>query len=445
MYDKLNISMPDSPLLNAAKDLVRRVRAAGFDCALVGGVVRDLVWGRTPKDCDLVSSVRPDELSLLLPGTEMVGAGFGVSLVCFDGFCFEVATAREERNYLDGRHPEQVRYTTDLQTDVIRRDFTMNALLLDPLTGEVHDHVGGLADMERGILRTVGDPSVRFKEDYLRMLRAVRFAARFRFRIDEATAAAIRSLAPWTAELASERVGQELTMMLTGGNPALAMDLARELGLLDVLLPEVAALHGVEQPAQHHPEGDVWRHTMIMLDAMAAPTAELAWSVLLHDVGKPASRSMGADGVPHFFNHEHLGEPIVRAIFSRLRFSRERTEVVAHAVRNHMAFGLVRRESRIRRELAGANLALEMELNRLDARSMRRCSDQFLLYLDRLGDTSPALPEPLLRGRDLVAAGYRPGPAFRTVLDQAFELQLEGELTTFAEALQWAATALRKD
>ena len=431
---------PATPAAAAAARLVARLRRDGFETALVGGAVRDLLLGREPQDFDVVTTARPEELQRRLSGAQLTGLSFGVTRVVFDDLAFEVATAREERNYLDGRHPEAVRYADTLEQDVVRRDFTINALLLDPETGTVLDHTSGLADLDRGVVRTVGEPEVRFREDYLRMLRAVRFATRFRFTLAPETAAAIRKLAALTALLAAERIGQELTALLTGPAPDRGLEHWRQLGLLTALLPEAAAMVGVAQSPLHHPEGDVWEHTLAMLAAMPLPTPELAWSVLLHDVGKPPTLRFDAAGTPHFFNHEQVGAPIAQAVLERFRCSRALIECVVHAVGNHMAFGMVRREARIQRELASPELALELELNRLDARAMRRYSDQFLLYLDRLiaAGNRVELPEPLLRGRDLKAAGLPPGPRYKILINRAYELQLEHQLTTPGEALAWA-------
>jgi len=429
---------PDAPMAQAALRVVKTLRRNGFQAAPVGGAVRDLLSGRTPADIDLVTTARPEEVGKLFPDSQLVGAAFGVALVRSEGHEFEVASARLERNYLDGRHPESVVYTDSTADDVLRRDFTINALLYDCDSGKIVDFVGGVADFNRGILRTVGAPEVRFREDYLRMLRAVRFAARLNFTLDAATADAIRALAALTAELAPERVGDELTRMLTGPRPDRAVELLAETGLLATLMPEIAAMAGVEQPVKYHPEGDVYRHTLAMLRHLVAPTPELAWSVLLHDVGKPAAFSRDADGTPHFYNHERIGEPIARALLARLRFSNDRIERVVRAVGGHMVFGLVSREAKLRRVMASPDFALELELNRLDAISSRQYSEQFVRLLDRrIADAGRVeLPTPLLNGRDLIAAGLTPGPSFKELLEQLYDLQLEGVLRDRDDALK---------
>ena len=252
------------PGFNAAVSAALRLREHGFAAGLVGGSVRDLLLGKVPSDFDLVTSAKPEELAQLFADFRAVGASFGVSLIGVGGVSLEVATAREERNYLDGRHPELVRYTADLECDVQRRDFTINALWYDPAEGEVCDCVGGIDDLERGVVRTVGDAGRRFSEDYLRMLRAVRFAARLRFELFPETRRAIQALAPKAAGLAGERINAEVTRMLTGPDPARAVRMLFDTGLLAAVLPEVAALDGVEQPPEFHPEGDVLTHTLLI-------------------------------------------------------------------------------------------------------------------------------------------------------------------------------------
>ncbi len=437
-----------SPAFEAAAGIAGTLQRAGFECNLVGGSVRDLLLGRIPEDYDLVTAARPEELAELFPGTKLVGAGFGVSLVRSGEFECEVATAREERNYLDGRHPELVRYTEDLRIDVLRRDFTINALRYDPVTCLVHDSVGGIDDLERGVIRTVGDPAERFSEDHLRMLRAVRFAARLRFELDPATLRAIRRLAPLTAGIAGERLHAELTGMLTGPDPERAVRLLFDSRILHAVLPEVAELDGVEQPPEFHPEGDVLTHTLLLLRHLAAADFRVAWSALLHDVGKPAARTVGEDGRARFFSHETIGAELCNAVFERLRFSAADREAIGQAVRNHMRFAAVRemRPAKLRKLLADPNFPLELELHRLDCIACHGMMDGFVYLLDRLAETpEQALPAPWVAGRDLVAAGCVPGPRFKPVLERIFEEQLSGELPDRAAALDRAVRLFRQE
>lgn len=426
----------------AGKNVISELKAHGYHAAWVGGAVRDMLCGRRPDDIDIVTTATPEELISIFPELKTVGACFGVNLLEYEGFGFEVATAREERNYLDGRHPNEVRYTQDLAVDVMRRDFSINALLYDPLTEEVIDHVGGVDDIRHGIIRTVGDPYQRFSEDYLRMLRAVRFASRLRFEIDADTGDAIRELAEKTAEIAPERVRVEITSMLTGGDPGRAVRLLNELGILRAVLPEVAAMDGVEQPPEFHPEGDVFTHTMIMLERMCIKDANLAWSVLLHDVGKLEAKFTDDDGRVRFFGHEGIGGEITQKVLDRLRFSLDDQTVIAGAVRDHMRFVKVdAMKSDTRRKLLGApNFALELELNRLDCVSCHGFLRDWLLLIDEVAARNGeiALPSPLVQGRDLIAAGRKPDRRFGEVLKETYGAQLAGEVTSKSEALAFA-------
>ncbi len=434
-------------MLEAAASVVGVLRGAGFESGLVGGCVRDLLLGRTPSDCDIVTTARPERIAELFDDCRLVGASFGVSLVRTGGFEFEVASAREERFYLDGRHPEEVRYTDDLAVDMRRRDFTVNALWFDPVEKCVHDTVGGLADLARGVIRTVGDPQERFGEDFLRMLRAVRFAARLRFALAPETERAISALSAKAARIAGERLRTEITLMLTGPDPARAMRLLQRTGLMAAVLPEVAAMEGVEQPPEFHPEGDVFVHTMLMLEHMAYPDPLLGWSVLLHDVGKPRTYSVEeGSGRIRFFGHEALGAEMAADILDRLRFSCVDRERVVQAVRNHMRFAFVTemKAAKLRRLLADPNFSLELELHRLDCIACHGIMTGFVFLLDELrrAPDRAVLPEPLVMGRDLVAAGRRPGPGFRRALDAVYDRQLAGEFGSREEALASALSLL---
>lgn len=443
---KIPFTFPASPGFEAAADVAAVIQHAGFAAYLVGGAVRDAVAGYPPLDHDLATAARPEELRKLFPELKTVGAAFGVSLLDYNGVTLEIATFREERNYLDGRHPELVCHTRDAALDVLRRDFTVNALLYDPVAGEILDHVGGIDDIRRGIIRTVGNPEDRFGEDYLRMLRSIRFAARLGFDIEASTWQAIRRLAPLTAKLAAERVREELTAMLLGAAPARAFRLLHDCGILNALLPEVAMLDTVDQPPDFHPEGNVFCHTLIMLEHLVAPSVELAWSVLLHDVGKAPARALDENGRIRFFGHEAVGAEIAEAILRRLRFSTGSIELVANSVRRHMHFAQVgnMKKSTLRKLLASPAFELELELNRLDCLSCHGLMDAFVRLLDEViaREGEVELPEPLLRGRDLIEAGLKPSPHFGTALAALYERQLNGEITTAAEALAAAKREL---
>ena len=439
---------PDRPEFRAAASAVKRLDERGFPTMIVGGAVRDMLIGLAPEDFDLVTAATPEELAEVFPGlTQLVGASFGVSLLKWEDAVFEVATAREERNYLDGRHPEQVLYSRDLRVDVERRDFTVNALMYDPLRHEVVDHVGGVADLERGVIRCVGEPERRFREDYLRMLRAVRFAGRLGFVLEPATRSALYELSPLAAQLSGERVREELTRILCSMRAAESLQLMLASGLLRAVLPEAADLSGVEQPPEFHPEGDVFEHTALMLKNMVLPTPNLAWSVLLHDIGKAGTARRDDTGRIRFFGHEQLGAEMASRILERLRFSSADRERIVSAVRNHMRFSSVRemRAAKLRRLLADDNFALELELHRLDCLSCHGKLEGFVFLIDRLrANDDTALPEPLIRGRDLVDAGCGPSPRFGEVLREIYELQLSGEVSDRGEALRLALERLTR-
>ena len=323
-------------MAEAATEIVRRLRAEGFQAYLVGGCVRDLVMGHEPADYDVATDATPEQVLGLYPGSLTVGAHFGVVVVLQAGGPIEVATFRSDGRYADGRHPSEVRYAKTPQEDVRRRDFTINGLLYDPIEDRVLDYVNGQADIRGRCIRTIGDPFERFEEDYLRMLRAVRFAARFGFTLDPAAVEAIRQLAPQIQDTSAERIRDEILKILTEGGPRRGFELLDETGLLREVLPEMKALQGVAQPPQFHPEGDVWVHTMMMLDGLGSPTPTLALGVLLHDVGKPPTFTVRER--IRFDNHVEVGARMAQEICHRLRLSSRERERVVELVRHHLRF-----------------------------------------------------------------------------------------------------------
>jgi len=432
------MQIPQTEIFAAAQRVARRFQEAGFRCRAVGGAVRDLLLGHTPEDIDLLTDARPEESLSLFPEAELVGACFGVLLIHCGNFVFETAAAREERGYLDGRHPGEVKYTKDFSVDAARRDFTINAMSMDLLSCEIFDDFGGQEDLKHGIVRTVGEAHQRFSEDYLRMLRCIRFAARYRFAIAEKTFAAIRELSHKCAELAQERVRVELETMLTGPGPARACELLSESGIMAAVLPEVERLHGVEQNPVFHPEGDVFIHTMLMLRHMAYSDARLAWSVLFHDLGKFTCRQRDEKGI-HFYNHEMASETIARTVMARLRFSNADADAIAEACSGHMRFAAVEnmRPSKLRQMVGHPDFALHLELNRLDCIGCHGLMGAFVRLLDEViamkGEIQ--LPGPLVMGRDLIAAGAAPSPKFKEWLEELFERQLSGEFSCRKAAL----------
>jgi len=420
---------------------VARLREAGFAAFLVGGCVRDFLLGFEPKDYDVATAATPAQVTALFNGSNLVGAQFGVVLVRDGSAQVEVATFRSDNDYQDGRRPSEVTFEQNPEQDALRRDFTVNALLLDPERGEVLDFVGGRADLEGGVIRAIGDPARRFREDHLRLLRAVRFAARLEFAIEPATFAAIWEHAGFIRDVSAERVRDEISRMLNGPHPRRAFELLDETGLLDQILPEVAAMKGVEQPVEFHPEGDVWQHTMLMLEGLEHPSVTLAWGVLLHDVGKPGTFVRAADRI-RFNGHVEEGVRIARGILGRLRYSHEEIAQVLALIANHMKFKDVpqMKESTVKRFVRQPEFEEHMALHRLDCLSSHGSLGNYEFVKRKLQETPPELlkPAPLISGEDLIGAGYKPGPLFRKALQAVEEAQLNEEIHTRAEAMSVA-------
>src|SRR5579862_258685 len=420
-----------------ARQITVALKSRGFQAYLVGGCVRDLLLGREPADYDVSTDARPEQILEIYPQAHQVGAAFGVVLVDQDGAQVEVATFRSDFAYVDGRHPGEVRFETDPRQDALRRDFTVNALFQDPESGEILDFTGGRQDLREGLIRAVGDAEERFAEDHLRMLRAVRFAARLGFRIEPATMAAIVRLHASIRKVSAERIRDELAFILTEGAARRGFELLDETGLLADILPEVAAMKCVEQPPEFHPEGDVWVHTLMMLDGLRAPSLTLALGVLLHDVGKPPTFRI-AERI-RFDGHVDEGVRMADDILKRLRFSSDEISQVEALVANHMRFKDVprMRESTLKRFLRLDRFAEHLELHRLDCLSSHRNLETYEFMKSKLEELPVEQLKPvlLLTGDDLIAAGYRPGPAFARMLAVAEDAQLEHRVTTKEEAL----------
>ena len=435
----------ESKLYRAAKGITTRLGAAGHQALLAGGCVRDGLLGRGLKDIDIATSARPEEVERIFAGeTHAVGKAFGVIVVHADGMNFEVATFRADGEYLDGRRPASVEYA-DAAADAERRDFTINGLFYDPATGEVLDFVGGRRDLEAGIVRAIGVPEERFAEDSLRLMRAVRFAAVLEFEIEELTAAAIGRCADGLKRVSAERIGQEFTRILTeAARPSRALELLYELGLLRHFLPEVVALRGTRQQPEYHPEGDVWTHTLMMLDMMPeGRSAGLAYGVLLHDIGKPATTNITVDESGKEWirspGHAAVGARMVPRILGRLKLTRALREHVTELVARHMSFPDLpkMRPAKLRRFIGAPTFMDDLELHRLDC----SCSSGGLEYYEFAKEraaqfaSEPVLPEPWLMGRDLLALGMEPGPAMGKALARAYEEQLDGVYTSREEML----------
>jgi poly(A) polymerase len=431
----------------AAQAIAAALREAGFAAYLAGGCVRDLLLGQAPTDFDVATNARPEQIVGLFARTEQVGAHFGVILVIdeVDGMrvATEVATFRHDGAYLDGRRPEAVRFSDDPREDVARRDFTINGMLMEPESGEVLDFVGGREDLAAGLVRAIGDAEVRFEEDKLRMLRGVRFAARLGFRVEVGTLKAMQKHAAEIGQVSNERVRDELTRMLTEGGARRAFELMSETGLLREVLPEIEGLKGVEQPPEFHPEGDVWVHTMMLLEQLSSgASATLAWGMLLHDVGKPATfQAPTKDGDRIRFNgHVEVGVRIAEEILRRLRFSNEDEAQIVSLVKHHMQFGDVKamKMSTLKRFIRMPKFEEHLALHRADCMSAH-CDlrlYEFAREAYEQAEPEEIRPKLLVTGRELIAAGYRPGPGFKAMLEAAEDAQLEGWIGTAEEGME---------
>ena len=427
-----------------ATRIVRRLREAGHEAYFAGGCVRDRLLGREAHDIDVATSARPEEVQKLFPRTVAVGAQFGVIVVLEDGLEFQVATFRADGVYLDGRRPESVTFTT-AEGDAQRRDFTVNGLFFDPVEGEILDFVGGVEDLRAGIIRCIGEPAERFREDKLRLLRGVRFAATLGFEMDPPSWIALKEMVPAIATVSAERIRDELIKIFVHPSRVLGFDLLDASGLLEILLPEVTRMKGCEQPPEFHPEGDVFVHTRLMLSLLPETVSiPLVFSVLFHDIGKPGTFQRDETGRIRFNGHESLSAAMTEKIFERLRFSNAQTDDTVAAVKNHMAFKDVQnmRVATLKRFLARPTIDDELELHRVDCLGSHGLIDNYDFLLAKREEFSrePLIPPPLITGQDLISLGWKPGPYFKRILDAVQVRQLEGSLTSRGEAMDWVAT-----
>jgi poly(A) polymerase len=442
-----------------AISIIQTLRQHRFQAYLVGGCVRDLLLKREPADFDVATSASPAQVMEIFPETYAVGAQFGVVLVPLPeeqrengsennlpkADAVEVATFRSDLGYSDGRRPDEVRFSQDPREDVARRDFTINGMMLDPVSGEVLDFVGGQKDLDAGIIRAIGDPGRRFAEDKLRMLRAVRFAARFEYAIDESTLAAMQRLADEIQVVSRERVRDELTRMLTEGHGRRAFLLLDQTELLKEVLPEISAMKGVQQPPAFHPEGDVFVHTLLLLENLPQPcSSTLAWGALLHDVGKPATFRVAPDRI-RFDGHVDVGVKIAEEICERLRFANHDAAQVLALIDNHMRFGQVTgmKESTLKKFLRLPGFDEHLALHRADSLASHRNLSTYKLLQKKLTEIPPEeiRPAALITGDDLIASGYAPGPRFREILEAVEDGQLEGRLPSRESALEFVKSA----
>jgi poly(A) polymerase len=430
-----------TPMEQSAREIARKLRSAGHVAYYAGGCVRDLLRGELPKDIDVATDARPEEVQKIFPRTYAVGAHFGVIVVLEGDFQFEVATFRSDGVYLDGRRPVEVHFAT-AEEDAARRDFTINGMFFDPEKEEVIDFVGGRADLERKLIRAIGNPAQRFAEDRLRMLRAVRFATVLEFEIDAATWDAVVASAPLITQISAERIRDELVKIFLSPNRARGWDLLDASGLMKAVLPEIEKMKGCEQPPQFHPEGDVFKHTRIMLAMLPAEASlPLVFSVLFHDVAKPPTAVVDEEGRIRFNGHDRVGAEMTEQIMERLRFSRAEIDATVEAVRQHMVFKDVpnMRVAKLKRFMARPTFEDELELHRVDCASSHGMLDnyEFLLKQKEEFANEPIIPPPLVRGDDLIAMGLKPGPQFGGILEAVETRQLEGALRNREEALEW--------
>ena len=430
--------LKQTPKYRYAVELVRRLKRARHEAFLVGGCVRDLLREVPPQDFDIATSARPEEVQKLFKRTVPIGIRFGVVLVLKGKISFEVATFRTDQAYKDGRHPEGVVFSSPKE-DALRRDFTVNGLFYDPVRGRVIDYVKGKQDLKARLIRAIGDPARRFEEDRLRVLRAVRFAAVLGFEIEPKTFRAVQKFSPRIQEVSAERIRDELVKLFTGADPVRGLALLDESGLLKVILPEVSKMKGVQQPPEFHPEGDVYTHTALLFKKLKNPSLVLAFGALLHDIGKPSTFKV-AERI-RFDGHDRVGAAMTEEICRRLRFSNTQTQAIAELVGDHMRFKDVRkmRESTLKRFMGLATFADQLKLHRADCLASHGDLSNWRFLRDKQKALPPTQlrPAPLINGHDLLELGFSAGPVIGTVLRAVQDRQLEGELTSKTQALQW--------
>ena len=438
----------DSKLYEGAASILEKLRERGYVAYFAGGCVRDALQDIPPKDIDIATSAKPDQVQGLFARTIPVGIQFGVVRVLVADMEFQVATFRSDGAYLDGRHPSEIQFSTP-ERDAQRRDFTINGMFYDPANGIVIDYVNGREDLSRKLIRAIGPPSERFAEDRLRMLRAIRLASTLAFEIESGTWSAINAEAREISIVSPERIRDELLKILINPHRLRGFDLLDKSGILTVILPEIEALKGCEQPAQFHPEGDVFVHTRLMLGLLAPnDTGAQALAVLLHDIGKPLTRSFDAvDQRIRFNGHDKVGAEMAEAVMTRLRFPRHEIDLVTDAVRNHMIFKDVKqmRPAKLRRFMARPHFGIELELHRLDCAGSHGDLGNYQFLVNKASEFSqePLIPARLVRGDDLISMGLKPGPKIGELLERVQTAQLEGEVTTRAEAIELLKTLIK--
>ncbi len=423
-----------------ASEIVQRLQKSGFTAFFAGGCVRDFLMSVPPQDFDIATTATPDQVEKLFTKTVPVGKQFGVMLVVEGEHTYEVATFRKDGGYVDGRHPTGVSFTVP-EEDAKRRDFTVNGLFYDPSNGKVLDYVGGEGDIQSKMIRAIGDPALRFEEDKLRILRAIRFASTLGFEIEAGTWNTVKQMAGKINVVSPERIRDEIIKMFTRPGAARGFRLLADSGLMKEILPEVEALRGVAQPPEFHPEGDVFDHTAALLERLDHPPLELALAALFHDIGKPATYAL-RNGKITFYEHAPVGAKMVQSIMRRLRFSNEEIDRVSECVGQHMAFADVQRmrAGKLKRFVSRPTFQVELELHKIDCEASHGMVENYAFLKNKLKEyeAEDLKPEPLLNGHDLQALGMVPGPAMKPLLEELYDLQLEGTLKTKSEALEYA-------
>ena len=445
---KLTIKLKpiQSELYEVAKEVVSILRAKGYSAFCVGGCARDTFMDIAPYEYDITTSATPEAVTEIFPHTVPIGASFGVILVLVGEYQFEVATFRKDESYSDGRHPDKVTYSSDVEEDVLRRDFTINGMLYDPLQEVLLDYTGGMDDIRAGVVRAIGEPYERFSEDKLRMMRAVRFCARYGFEIEKSTYDAIVELAPLISQVSGERIRDELVKIISQDNPGSGLMLLSETGLLRYILPEIEEMRGVEQPPQFHPEGDVFVHTCLVLDKLYDNTGgsvspELALAALLHDVGKPPTFSV-TDRI-RFNAHDRVGADMSKKICKQLKLSNKQSDLIYELIREHLKFKDVfkMRKSTLKRFIGMPNFEEHLVLHLADCMASHGSTDAYDFIINKFEELGEEeiKPKPLIGGRELIDLGYQPGPLFSEILRAVEEAQLEGEIQSVREALDLVA------
>ena len=448
---KLSEKTKNSEIYINAVKIIEILSDAGFESYIVGGAVRDLLIEKNPKEYDICTSATPNEINKIFKNSKLVGQSFGVSIVLQDKYAFEIATFREDFDYLDGRHPDKVKYTKNVEHDVKRRDFTVNGLLFDPIANKIIDYCDGLLDLKNKIIRTIGDPFERFSEDYLRILRAIRFSNQLNFEIEKKTAIAMDELSHKVVNISIERVRDEISKILLSLSPAKGIRLLDKYHILNTFIPEILEMKNIQQPPDFHPEGDVFVHTCLVLDKLSESTSEnsieVVYGALFHDIGKPDTYDK-TDRI-RFNRHEYIGANKTEKICKRLKFSNKQTELIVSLVKEHMKFGNIKnmKKSTFKKFVSMENFNDHLKLHKADCLGSHgdlSLYDFTLQKLDQLKN-EPILPKPFLNGNDLINLGIKPGPIYKSILSKIFDDQLEGNIKSRDEALIKLKEVIKND